>query len=52
MKNIDTIIDTETQGLDEPWDITEVPPNYLDDAYIWNKVDGQNYPFLSWQPVY
>jgi hypothetical protein len=34
------------------WNITAVVnPNTRDPAYIWNIVDGQTYPFLSWQPV-
>ena len=34
------------------WDITGVPnPSTRDLAFIWNIVDGETYPFLSWQPV-
>lgn len=51
MKDIDTFMDTETEGLDEPWDITAVATGETDPSYIWNIVDGQTYPFLSWQPV-
>jgi len=25
--------------------------NQTNTTYIWNIVDGQTYPFLSWQPV-
>jgi len=33
------------------WDIVAVTdPDVADPAYIWNIVDGQTYPFLSWQP--
>jgi hypothetical protein len=52
MMLIATYTDTETEGLDEAWDITTV-----DDAddrntdNIWNIVDDETYPFLSWQPV-
>jgi hypothetical protein len=31
------------------WDITAVASGVTDPAYIWNIVDGQAYPFLSWQ---
>jgi uncharacterized repeat protein (TIGR02543 family) len=33
------------------WDIAAVAPGEADPAYIWNIVDGQSYPFLSWQAV-
>ena len=34
------------------WDITAVAnPSMRSASYIWNIVDGQTYPFLSWQPV-
>jgi uncharacterized repeat protein (TIGR02543 family) len=33
------------------WDIVVVAPGDTNPAYIWNIVDGQTYPFLSWQPV-
>ena len=36
---------------DAGWDITAVDPGETDSAYTWNIVDGQTYPFLSWQPV-
>ena len=51
MMNIATFADTETDGLDEPWDIVAVAVGETDPAYIWNIVDGQTYPFLSWEPV-
>ena len=47
MMNIATFTDMETQGLDEPWDITAVASGVTDMACIWNIVDGQTYPFLS-----
>jgi len=33
------------------WDITAVDPGETNDAYIWNIVDDETYPFLSWQPI-
>jgi len=32
------------------WDICAVAPGQTNPAYTWNIVDGQAYPFLSWQP--
>jgi hypothetical protein len=32
------------------WDIITVAPSEANDAYTWNIVDKQTYPFLSWQP--
>jgi hypothetical protein len=32
------------------WDITDVDPGGTNPTYTWNIVDGQAYPFLSWQP--
>ena len=51
MQDIDTFMDTETEGLDEPWDITAIAPGETNDTYTWNIVDGQTYPFLSWQAI-
>ena len=52
MKDIVTFTDTETEGLDEPWDMTTVAnPGTRNPSYIWNIVDDETYPFLSWQPV-
>jgi len=48
MIDIDTFTETETQGLDKPWDITAVNPGQTNPAYTWNIVDGETYPFLSW----
>ena len=32
------------------WNIVAVTdPDIADHSYIWNIVDGQTYPFLSWQ---
>ena len=50
MHDIDTFTDTETEGLDEPWDIIAVAnPGIRNPSYIWNIVDDATYPFLSWQ---
>jgi len=51
MKQIATFSDTATDGLDESWDITTVVTGATNAAYTWNIVDGQTYPFLSWQYV-
>jgi hypothetical protein len=52
MKDIVTFTDTETEGLDEPWDIIAVAdPGIRNDHYDWNIVDDVTYPFLSWQPT-
>ena len=51
MTAIATFTDTSAEGLDSPWIITAVVPGETDDAYRWNIVDGQTYPFLSWKSV-
>ena len=51
MMNIATFTDTDTEGLDEPWGMTGVASGETNPAYIWNIVNGQTYPFLSWQSV-
>jgi hypothetical protein len=33
------------------WDIIAVAPGVTNPAYTWNIIDGETYPFLSWQPV-
>jgi len=33
------------------WDIVAVALGETNPAYTWNIVDGETYPFLSWQPV-
>ena len=34
------------------WNVVAVAaPNIRNPSYIWNIVDGQTYPFLSWQPI-
>jgi hypothetical protein len=42
-----TFTDTSTEGLDNPWDITTVAHDEINDAYAWNIVDGESYPFLT-----
>ena len=38
--------------LDAGWDIVAVAnPDTRDASCIWNIVDGQTYPFLSWEPI-
>jgi len=49
MMSIATFNDTTTVGLDEPWDISAVAFGGADTAHTWNIVDGETYPFLSWQ---
>ena len=51
MRGINTFTDIDTEGLDEPWDMTGVASGETNTAYIWNIVEGQTYPFLSWQSV-
>lgn len=51
MRDIMTFTDTETQGLDNPWNITAVASGETDNSFTWNIVTGQTQPFLSWQPV-
>jgi len=51
MKSIATFTNTATEGLEEPWHMIGVGPGEIDQTYTWNIVDGQTYPFLSWQPV-
>ncbi|MEA1872014.1 MAG: GLUG motif-containing protein [Chloroflexota bacterium] len=33
------------------WEITDVDPSETNPAYIWNIVDDETYPFLSWESV-
>ena len=49
MMDIATFTDTETEGLNQPWDITDVALGETDPTYTWNIVDDETYPFLSWQ---
>jgi len=47
MMNVATFTDTRTEGLNRPWDIIAVTDDFTNDAYAWNIVDGEGYPFLS-----
>jgi len=47
MMDIDTFTDTGTEGLEDPWDITAVVHGETNNAYAWNIIDGESYPFLS-----
>jgi hypothetical protein len=47
MMDITTFTDTNTEGLDKPWDIIAVAHGETDDVYAWNIVDGESYSFLS-----
>jgi hypothetical protein len=52
MQDIATFTDMETEGLDESWDIITVAnPSARNPSYIWNIIDDETYPFLSWEPV-
>ena len=51
MQDIATLTNTATEGLDNPWDITAVAPGETNNAFTWNIVDGQTYPFLSWESI-
>lgn len=50
MKNVETYTDTDTEGLDEPWDFVGDPNDDGGDEDIWD-MDGANegYPFLTWE---
>jgi hypothetical protein len=51
MQAFTTFTNTETEGLEEPWDMVAVAPGETDEAYVWNIMDGLTYPFLSWQSL-
>jgi hypothetical protein len=51
LRSIVTFTDTATQGLVQVWDMAAVAPGTNDPAYTWNMIDGQGYPFLSWQSI-
>jgi hypothetical protein len=52
MWDITTFTDTETEGLDEPWEMVAVNSTGKRNlSYVWNVVDDETYPFLSWEPV-
>ena len=37
--------------MTKEWNIYAVSVTHTNAAYVWNIVDGQSYPFPSWQPV-
>jgi len=49
MQNMATFVDLETEGLDDPWDMIAVAFGVANTDYAWNIVDGEVYPFLSWE---
>ncbi|GEM_PF-1747874 len=49
MMSIVTYTDTNAGGLDAAWDIATIAPGQTDDTRTWNIVEGQTYPFLSWE---
>ena len=49
MMDVATFTDTDTEGLDQLWDMTGVSFGETDDAYTWSILDGETYPFLSWE---
>jgi len=53
MMDIRTFNDPDwSEGLEDAWDIIGVAnPSIRNPSYIWNIVDDETYPFLSWQPV-
>jgi len=51
MQDIVTFTNTATVGLEQPWDMVGVAPGETDSAYTWSIVDGQTYPFLSWESI-
>ncbi len=44
-KEMQTVVTFTSAG----WDIAAVPVGQTDDTYTWNMVDGETYPFLSWE---
>ena len=49
MWRLATFADVATQGLDDPWDIIAVAFGVANTDYAWNIVNGEVYPFLSWE---
>jgi len=50
MKDVATYTDTDTEGLDEPWDFVDDPNDDESDEDIWDMDQEINdgYPFLAW----
>jgi len=42
-------IQNMTTFIGAAWDIIAVAPDERNPTYTWNIVDGETYPFLSWQ---
>jgi hypothetical protein len=42
-----TFTDTNTEGLDQPWDMAAVDAGEIDAGHTWNIVEGAGPPFLS-----
>ena len=51
LMRLETFTDTDTDGLDEAWDMAAVGHGEIDPAAVWNIVDGRGYPFLNWERV-
>ena len=49
MRSIGTFNDTATTGLDVAWDIVNVAYDVTNPSNVWNIVDTNSFPFLSWQ---
>ena len=48
MMNIRTFNDSEwSEGLNKAWNIAKVLPDQTNLDYVWNILDGEDYPFLS-----
>ena len=55
MRNVATYTDTDTEGLEEPWDFVDDPYEDEGDEEIW-KIDNegiinQGYPVLTWEEL-
>jgi hypothetical protein len=46
-----TTAQLQSLGAFDGWDIGAVDAGSKDTNYIWNIVDGEDYPFLSWESV-
>jgi len=51
MKDVATYTDTETEGLEEPWDFVDDPYDDGGDKDIWDIDEETNdgYPYLTWE---
>jgi len=48
MQDIDTYTDTDTDGLDNPWDMVEITSHTNE---VWKIDDGNDYPRLGWEEI-